>query len=215
MSKMVQRNTEDVPWHRFMRTIDRVDTPEGRVEALATMSLMQMLADAYEDAQVIWERNKDQGGQEDDDSESYGPNEAQKVVEDFLVWAHFMPRQERHFLPKKVETTVQPPPQPPRRKTVSTPSQRLRHCLGVIGLSARKHKRSNSCTRDADGTTSPTPFSKFWKRLRSSSVTSNKSSSPPSTPTVAEVSSDSEIPSGEVVVAPMVSVTRSIPFVRK
>jgi hypothetical protein len=51
----------------FQRTIDRVDTLEGRVEALATMSLMQMLADAYEDAQVIWERNKEQGGQEDDD----------------------------------------------------------------------------------------------------------------------------------------------------
>ena len=31
------------------------------------MSLMQMLSDAYEDAQVIWERNKEQGGQEDDD----------------------------------------------------------------------------------------------------------------------------------------------------
>ena len=31
------------------------------------MSLMQMLSDAYEDAQIIWERNKEQGGQEDDD----------------------------------------------------------------------------------------------------------------------------------------------------
>ena len=51
----------------FQRTTDRVDTLEGRVEALATMSLMQMLSDAYEDAQVIWERNKEQGGQEDDD----------------------------------------------------------------------------------------------------------------------------------------------------
>lgn len=51
----------------FQRTTDRVDTLEGRVEALATMSLIQMLSDAYEDAQVIWERNKEQGGQEDDD----------------------------------------------------------------------------------------------------------------------------------------------------
>lgn len=221
---MAQRNTDDVPFgHRFMRTTDRVDTPEGRVDALATMSLMQMLADAYEDAQVIWERNKEQGGQEDDDPGSYGPNEAQKVVEDFLVWAHFMPRQERHFHPKKVgvnverwlqvsqlflqvETTVQPLPQPPRRKTVSTPSQRLRHYLGVIGLSARKRKRSNPCTHDADGTASPPTLSKFWKRLRTSSVTSKKSCkirSPTCTPIVPEVASDSKIPSGEVVVAPM------------
>jgi len=84
MSEMAQRNAADLPWHRFMvrfsstslttsyflafqRTIDRVDTLGGRIDALATMTLMQMLADAYEDAQVFWERNKEQGGQEDDD----------------------------------------------------------------------------------------------------------------------------------------------------
>ena len=147
-----------------------------------------------------------------------------------------MPRQERHFLPKKVginvepclqvsqlffkvETNVRsPPPQPPRRKTVSTPSQHLRHYLGVIGLSAGKRKRSNSCTRDADGTAATTPLSNFWKRLRSISVMSKKrcnTSSPPSIPTRAEVSSDSEIPSAEVVVAPMVSITRPTPFARR
>ncbi|KAF8153846.1 hypothetical protein B0H34DRAFT_676743 [Crassisporium funariophilum] len=70
------------------------------------MSLMQMVADAYEDAQSSRERNQEQQMVEGiDDSGLCGPNEAQEAVEAWLVYARFLPPSPK----KQVEPCHQSP----------------------------------------------------------------------------------------------------------
>ncbi|KAJ3506271.1 hypothetical protein NLJ89_g6969 [Agrocybe chaxingu] len=89
------------------------DTPAGLIDAGATRSLMQMVADAYEGALVVWEENNinmlanreragtSRGGENgkgkgtksvsEEDPFDLGPNEAQRKVLDWLVEARYLP----------------------------------------------------------------------------------------------------------------------------
>ncbi|RDB18164.1 hypothetical protein Hypma_000564 [Hypsizygus marmoreus] len=64
----------------------------GYEDPLATMMLIQMLADAYTDSRMEWETNKDRVPQEGDDLAMYGPNAAQRKIERYLVATRFLPR---------------------------------------------------------------------------------------------------------------------------
>ncbi|KAF8963257.1 hypothetical protein BDZ97DRAFT_1919925 [Flammula alnicola] len=76
----------------YSSNVDPLDTRAGRVDALATMSLIQMMADAYKTARVGWQKDIDNAIVEGvDDPESFGPNEAQKAIDDWLVHTGFLP----------------------------------------------------------------------------------------------------------------------------
>ncbi|KAF9477433.1 hypothetical protein BDN70DRAFT_896533 [Pholiota conissans] len=89
-----QMNDYYVPGSQRMAPLD---TEQGQSSAVATMTLMQMVADSYERARVNWKKNADKDTVEgDDDPEHFGPvNEAQVGVEGWLVHAQFLPPRER------------------------------------------------------------------------------------------------------------------------
>ncbi|KAF5378509.1 hypothetical protein D9615_007179 [Tricholomella constricta] len=66
-------------------------------DPIATLMLMQMIADTYEDSRNVWELNKNRERQEGDDPAMYGPiNDAQKNIEDYLVSCRFLSRPAVH-----------------------------------------------------------------------------------------------------------------------
>ncbi|KAF8200244.1 hypothetical protein BJ912DRAFT_1126980 [Pholiota molesta] len=75
-----------------------LDTEAGQLSAITTMTLMQMVADTYEEARIDWEKNADREMVEGvDDPELFGPvNEAQLRVEGWLVHAQFLPPRKRY-----------------------------------------------------------------------------------------------------------------------
>ncbi|KJA26517.1 hypothetical protein HYPSUDRAFT_198805 [Hypholoma sublateritium FD-334 SS-4] len=95
-----------------------LSTESGQLSATVTMTLMQMVADVYEEARVEWERNSQREMLEGiDDPQLFGPNEAQLAVEGWLVRAQFLPARERprREVAKEVEIGVTTLPQVPRK----------------------------------------------------------------------------------------------------
>ncbi|TFK32918.1 hypothetical protein BDQ12DRAFT_471049 [Crucibulum laeve] len=125
---------------RFLNSTSSYDPVSN---AISNLTMMQMIADAYEDARVIWDENKVLEMKEDSDPGLYGPNDAQKSVEDWLVWAHFIPRASRHH-PKAPQIEEPAPASQPKSSSsfsnAATLSSPLRRYLKIVTPSVRKQK---------------------------------------------------------------------------
>lgn len=114
-------------------------------DPLSVMMLLQMIADSYMDARILWEKNKNRASEIGHDPDMYGPNEAQRKIEEWLMRTRFLPMVLSEPPKILLESDLVIPVKRERMEVLSRRSGPLRGLQTII----RRRLKSSKISEDA------------------------------------------------------------------